>query len=483
MPPRIERHQLIRRSFAFAAGKADLRLVGLPHTHRVMDEIQRIGDGRSKRLIIMAPPRSGKSLVATELGVAWYAYRHPASKNAICSASYKLAATLSTHARENYERMGGEVGRKATEEHWSTQEGGYTLARGRGQQLSGYGVDGMLVLDDVVSDRAEADSPTVQMRVREWMQSVAFTRLQGDPAIVIINTRWSDADPIGVVMEWERAAAKKQEWRILWLDQEYDPVDRNVPDSCTLVPDWREPGEPLLPAHVRRSDLAHMMPDAIAAAKGLVGSREWTSQQQQRPAPKGGLMFRSEWFQYLPTVPATVGRRVRAWDLAGSKEASADRTAGVRLAQYTTVEGGTAWLVEDVQAGRWTPAERMERIAAVARADGAGVDIVIEQDSGIGGTVRTQQLVAACAPMRVSTVRPTGDKGQRAQPLAAQCEAGNVALLSGGDWIAGFLEETGTFPVLGHDDQVDAAAHAFNHLLMEQESVVEVIANPLYDLW
>jgi len=57
----------------------------------------------------------------------------------------------------------------------------------------------------------------------------------------------------------------------------------------------------------------------------------------------------------------------------------------------------------------------------------------------------------------------SGAKEVRASPFAAQCEAGNVRLVQGG-WCATFIEELISFPSGAHDDQVDAAAGAFNKL-------------------
>ena len=57
----------------------------------------------------------------------------------------------------------------------------------------------------------------------------------------------------------------------------------------------------------------------------------------------------------------------------------------------------------------------------------------------------------------------TGSKPVRAFHFAAACNDKRVVLVKAG-WNAAFLSELDDFPDEGHDDQVDAAAHAFNHL-------------------
>jgi predicted phage terminase large subunit-like protein len=53
----------------------------------------------------------------------------------------------------------------------------------------------------------------------------------------------------------------------------------------------------------------------------------------------------------------------------------------------------------------------------------------------------------------------------RAEPFAAQVQAGNV-LLHAGPWQEGFIEEAESFPNGPHLDQIDAAAMALNHLAL-----------------
>lgn len=62
----------------------------------------------------------------------------------------------------------------------------------------------------------------------------------------------------------------------------------------------------------------------------------------------------------------------------------------------------------------------------------------------------------------------TGDKITRAEPFAAQWQAGNVEVVRG-PWNDAFFSELEAFPEGGHDDQVDAAADGFTALPMSGE--------------
>jgi predicted phage terminase large subunit-like protein len=70
----------------------------------------------------------------------------------------------------------------------------------------------------------------------------------------------------------------------------------------------------------------------------------------------------------------------------------------------------------------------------------------------------------------IRSERVSGDKATRASGLAAQINAGNVRLVRGA-WNSDFLEELRQFPQGKNDDQVDAAADAFNELTLMSQSL------------
>ena len=53
---------------------------------------------------------------------------------------------------------------------------------------------------------------------------------------------------------------------------------------------------------------------------------------------------------------------------------------------------------------------------------------------------------------------------ERAEPMAAQAEAGNVLIVKGA-WNEHYLEELCSFPYGSNADQVDASSRAFNGLM------------------
>ena len=85
---------------------------------------------------------------------------------------------------------------------------------------------------------------------------------------------------------------------------------------------------------------------------------------------------------------------------------------------------------------------------------------VIPQDPGQAGKDQSSSLTRHLNGFRVKSVRETGPKQTRAEPLSAQWQAGNVELVQG-SWNRDYLLEMSAFPSKDHDDYVDASSGAY----------------------
>jgi predicted phage terminase large subunit-like protein len=108
-------------------------------------------------------------------------------------------------------------------------------------------------------------------------------------------------------------------------------------------------------------------------------------------------------------------------------------------------------------------AARDRVIRQAAELDGRSVKIVGEQEPGSGGKDSAQWFVRLLSGFSVSVETASGAKVERADPLSSQVNAGNVRILRAA-WNKAFLDELRAFHMAKHDDQVDAAALAFNKL-------------------
>ena len=168
-------------------------------------------------------------------------------------------------------------------------------------------------------------------------------------------------------------------------------------------------------------------------------------------------------------MPAGHRTTVRAWDI-GATEDGGDPSAGARCSKVGHSDAATYYFT-DCRTGQWSPARLESELKLTAAADTSAVTIRLPQDPGAAGKGYVLTLVNRLHGYAVKYAQPTGSKVTRATALATQAEAGNVYLLATGDptrdaWIEPFLEELCAFPTAAHDDQVDAAADAFNELAL-----------------
>lgn len=402
--------------------------------------------------MVFMPPRHGKSEEVSRLFSAYYLLRHPEHFVGLSSYSAHLALQLSRAARANYRTVQPAVARESDAvTYWTTPAGGGMWAAGVGGSMTGMGAH-LLTCDDPVKDAAEARSDLIKSNHREWWRSTWRTRLEPEGARIVVQTRWALDDLAGWLLDME-SGEEPERWHIVSLPAiaETDPTP--LPPSCTVEPDWREPGEALCPERYPV--------DVLRQTQSQSGAHVWAALYQQRPRAAEGNRFKWDWFRIVDATPAKVKTRVRSWDLAGTDD-DGDYTAGALL----SLGDGPApqvW-IEDVTRGQWSPARRAAHIVDTATRDKeryGRVQIRLEKDTGIGGTQRTNELIRALHGFEVIAEPAVGDKPSRAEPLASQAEAGNVNMVRG-EWNRAALIELTDFPFGTNDDQVDAMASAYN---------------------
>ena len=191
--------------------------------------------------------------------------------------------------------------------------------------------------------------------------------------------------------------------------------------------------------------------------------------------PEGGLFLR-RWFEgcfvEYPRLPSDL-TLCRFWDPAATKGRAGsdpDYTAGVLLGRD---RAGLLYVIDVVRA-QASDLEVFELIARTAAADRLLAKkmewpapmIRMELEPGAAsiyliGELRRGRL----AGFDFRGVRPRGSKQDRARPLSAPAESGELRLLRA-PWNGAFLDELCAFPLGGHDDQVDALSGAFEELLV-----------------
>ena len=278
-----------------------------PHHVRICEALEAVARGDCRRLMVFMPPRHGKSELASRRFPAWYLGAHPS--NQIIAASYnsELASDFGRDVRNivaSREYQALFESRLAADSQaanrWHTDKGGSYVAAGVGTAITGRGAH-VLLIDDPLKDREEADSSTVRQRVWDWYTSTAYTRLMPGGAIVVIQTRWHEADLAGRLLDAHKRTGG-DEWDVLELKAIND-------DGAALWPEW------------------YPVPE-LERIRSVIGPRDWSALYQQSPVPDGRSEFRREWLSwYHDSLTGDGMNKYLIVDPAGEKKKTSDRTA------------------------------------------------------------------------------------------------------------------------------------------------------------
>ena len=421
-------------------------------------ELVRLLDTEDGRLIISLPPQEGKSTRVGKDFTTWALVHRPDTRIVVASYGDALARRNGRVIRDNligHPELGLRIREDvAAQGEWQVEgHDGGVYAAGIGTALTGRPAD-LMVIDDPIKDRTEADSATYRQRVWDWWTDVASTRLAPGAPVVVILTRWHEDDLAGRLLNAEDGYL----WRVVNIPAQADTEDD---------PLGREIGQYLTSARGRNEA-------QWAAIKVRSGARTWASLYQGRPSPESGDILHREWWQtyeqpmwvdrddgskWVPLGGRDDIEIVQSWDMAFKDLASSDWVVG----QVWYRRGSEAFLLDQVR-GRWGFVETCNQLVRLsAKWPQALAKLVEDKANGTAVMNALQRRVPGMIP-----VEPEGSKTARAFAVSPLVEAGNVFLPSPelAPWVGDLIEEAAAFPNGSHDDQIDAATQALNRILL-----------------
>lgn len=402
--------------------------VAAPHHRLIAEKLEAVERGEIKRLMILMPPRHGKSELASRRFPAWFIGRNAGKQIIAASYNSDLANDFGREVRNIvgspefvalFDAALSEDSRAAN--RWHTNEGGMYVAAGVGTAVTGRGAD-ILLIDDPFKDREEADSELRRQRVWDWYTSTAYTRLMPGGAIVLINTRWHDDDLSGRLIEAQGDGG--DQWDILSL-----PAINEQEEA--LWPEWYSI-------------------DRLEQIRAVLPARDWNSLYQQNPIPDEGEYFKGAWFGEYETLPTGL-RMYGASDYAvtdGAGDYTEHGVAGVDASGNLYIAD---WWRKQSTSDVWIDAK---------------CDLVIKHEPhcwfGESGVIRRsvepflmarmQEREAYC---RIEWLASIADKPTRARSIQAKASMGKVFLPKNAPWKAELLSQLMRFPAGKYDDGVD----------------------------
>lgn len=408
---------------------------------------------KSPRLIVCQPPRSGKSEIVSRRFPAYALGKNPDLQIIATSYSSDLVSRFNRDVQriiddDIYREIfpsttlnGRNVKTDTRASYIRTSDlfevvghkGSYR-STGVGGGITGQGAD-ILIIDDPIKDRAEANSPTIREKLWDWYTSTAYTRLSPGGGVIVMATRWHTDDLIG---------------RLIQKMQEGSGDDFNVityPAIAEHDEPHRKAGEAL---HPERYDL-----EQLNAIRQTIGPQDWSALYQQRPVPEGGAVFKIDAFKRWNStnLPPAFDQILGSWDMTFKDSKSSDYVVG----QVWGRKGVDLYLL-DLFRGQWDFTKTLEMFALMTAKYPRTHRWLIE-DKANGSAIIS---VLKKQIHGITPITPTESKLERAYAVTPLIEAGNVYIPESATWLANFEDELLNFPAGAHDDQVDSMTQALN---------------------
>lgn len=313
-----------------------------PHHELLTKALGEVERGECDRLLVMMPPGSAKSTYGSVYFPEYFAGRNP-----------QLSIIAASHTADLAERFGRRV-RNGVDDiqfknlfnvtlaadstaagRWGTNQGGEYTAVGVGGSITGRRGD-LIVVDDPVRSREDADSERVREKTWEWWTNDLLTRLKPGGRIVVIMTRWHEDDLAGRLLERE-----PQRWKVIKL-----PMIAGDED-----PLGREPGERLW---------KEWFTDAMVL-QAQADPRSWISLYQQEPRPAEGAEFKRSWISRYNSAPKKMNKVILVDPAGDPQTAKGKRKKSDRTVMWVVglASDGNAYLLDGV----------IDRLGLTQRAD------------------------------------------------------------------------------------------------------------------
>lgn len=426
------------------------------HHRLIMEAVQRCLETDSGRLMVFAPPGSAKSTYVSVVAPPWAMGRWPGYKVILTSYAATPAERQSKRCRSivgspEYaaiwpERVMLKGGSSAVNEWELTNDSGL-LAAGILGAVTSARAD-VLIIDDPVAGREEADSETIRRKTRQAYDDDLMTRLKPRASVIIIQTRWHQDDLAGGILPEDYDGRSGpvlcrdgQVWEVL-----------NIPAKCERADDplGRKVGEYLWPEWF----------DARHWANYESKPRTWSSLYQQRPTPDSGGQFEREWFQWYDEKDVPPNLRIYgASDKAVTKKALDTHPDFSEHGIFGVDAKGDLW-VRDWWFDQQAPDKVIDAMLALCRQwkplawyDEGGV-IRNALEPLIKRMMREQKTFVA-----MEFLTSAADKVARVASFRGRASAGTIRLPRNKPWALRLVEQLCAFPMGRYDDAVDVCGN------------------------
>ena len=436
-----------------------------------------------KRLLIHGPPQFGKSILVSKRFPAWALGMNPYLRIALvgynvdhaCEFSEVNRTIMSNPAYPHLFRnplcrlpARTKAHKFSTVGRARLRDGQHSItAMGLITGFTGKGAD-ILIIDDPYSSPDAARSKATNEKVWSFWKEQAKVRITDETHVVVMFHRYHEDDFAGRLMA-------EGGWEYIRFPA---IADENEDNSD---PTGRAPGEILSP--IRSTQMLQEIQDTDPMT--------WLGQFQGRPRAPEGAFIKREWLQEIsPKDLPPLSLWVRFWDMATKADQSGDFYSGALVGvgpdQTVYVRDVTRFKAE------WPDAkdiieEVTKRDCDIVDEARAGYEVGVENVAWMRPMVQELFTVPIFHSVRLTPVKPSGDKKERASGWVARAKNGMLKLVKD-HWNQDFIAECLAFDGHGttHDDQIDSVSGAYHLLWDLRAPFLEEPKQPAigsYDWW
>lgn len=408
-------------------------------------------EGKRPRLIITMPPRSGKSEIVSRRFPAYFLGKYPDLSIISVSYSASLAEDFSRDVQriidsDEYKKIfpDTKLSDKKDKNYKRTSDffeivdhKGVYCSAGVGGSITGKGCD-ILIIDDPIKNRQEANSETVRKKIYDWYSSTAYTRLSPIGGVIMMCTRWHLDDLIGKVLS----------------DKNQKPFHViSYPAIAEHDEPHRKQGEAL---HPERFSL-----EILNEIKSTLSTADWLSLYQQKPVPEGGAIFETSKLRHYDesSEPKRFDQIVGSWDMTFKENKTSDFVVG----QLWGRKGADFYLLDMVR-------DRMDFVKTLKvfinfanKHKNCNCWLVEDKANGTAIISTLKKHISGIIP-----ITPKESKQERAYAITPYLEAGNIFFPKNQNFTKDLEEEMLQFPAGAHDDTVDSMTQALNYFRMKK---------------
>lgn len=301
--------------FLLEADKGDTNFAPLGKFHEEMCNF--ITDRRDRKKLVLIPRSHLKSKLITIGYSLFNIARNPKVRILIYSATWQMAVDLQLSIQKqlkgckNFNYIYGDLANSATE--WSQDRTRLAVNDKREPTITAAGIDNnlvgghydLIIMDDVVNRDNIGTMEQIQKVINRYKDSLDLLEPHGQ--LVVIGTRWHDADLYGWILNSENDVVKNYD---VMVKQAYEG---NIQTGEGFKPLWD--------GKFTRNDLLKRLAEE--------GWSHFSAQYMNNPVPEEDAVFKKNWFSYYEDwdLRGRVMNKFLAIDPAMSLAKEADYTA------------------------------------------------------------------------------------------------------------------------------------------------------------